>query len=247
MGAQERVGFPDFLDEFAPLLGRDPAGLERGHINDLALGRGHGFGVRLFEAQATHLVGVPAVVADELEAFVRDVLGDAGDEVARVEHLKIALDLRVHPRAVNDRVAGAAGLHFLDREWVADDVLREPLHVLAVHRTPGYFAGRLPAVRREERPLRDRAPAPARLPSLDLDPRDPPGTRRTPRLEEAAPPALHPQPGHHGAPARRWPGAAHPKALAPRPRTGPPLSKAAHRLESRFPAPQILRETLTIL
>jgi len=90
MGAQERVGFPDFLDEFAPLLGRDPAELERGHIDDLALGRGHGFGVRLFEAQATHLVGVPAVVADELEAFVRDVLGDAGDEVARAEHFKIA-------------------------------------------------------------------------------------------------------------------------------------------------------------
>jgi len=29
MGAQERVGFPDFLDEFAPLLGGDPAGLDQ--------------------------------------------------------------------------------------------------------------------------------------------------------------------------------------------------------------------------
>gem|GEM_PF-2329491 len=113
-------------------LGRDPAGFERGNVDDITLGHGHGFGVRLFEPLATHLVGVPAVVADELEAFVRDVLGDAGDEVARAEHFKIALDLRVHPRAVNDRVAGSVGLHFLHRERVADDVLGEPLHVLAV-------------------------------------------------------------------------------------------------------------------
>ena len=64
--------------------------------------------------------------------------GDAGDEVARAEHFKIAMDLRVHPRAVNDRVAGAVGLHFIDRERVADDVLGEALHVLVV-------AGRDPA------------------------------------------------------------------------------------------------------
>ena len=112
------VGFPDFLDEFAPLLGRDPAELERGNGDDLVLGRGHGFGVCLVEVLAAQLVRVPAVVADELKAFIRDVLGDAGDEVGRAEHFKIALDLRVHPRAGNDRVAGSVGLHFLDREWV---------------------------------------------------------------------------------------------------------------------------------
>ena len=34
--AEQWVGFPDFLDEFAPLFGRDPAGLERGNVDDLA-------------------------------------------------------------------------------------------------------------------------------------------------------------------------------------------------------------------
>jgi hypothetical protein len=67
----------------------------------------------------------------KLEAFVRDVMCDAGDELtegrqparicrseqserqfARAEHFKIALDL-----------PGAVGLHFTDREGVADDVL----------------------------------------------------------------------------------------------------------------------------
>jgi len=132
VGADQRVGFPDFLDELAPLFGRNPAGLERGNVDDIALGRIHDFGIRLLEPLAAHLVGIPSVIAHELEAFVRDVLGDAGDEVARAEHFKIALDLRVHPRAVNDRVPGAVGLHFIDRERVADDVLGEPLHVLAV-------------------------------------------------------------------------------------------------------------------
>lgn len=52
--------------------------------------------------------------------------------MARAEPFKIALDLRVHPGAVDDRVPGAAGLHFVDREGVADDVLGEPPYVLAV-------------------------------------------------------------------------------------------------------------------
>jgi len=56
------------------------------------------------------------------------MLGDAGDKVAGAEHFKVALDFRVHPGAVNDRVAGAVGLHFIDGEWVADDVLGQPLH-----------------------------------------------------------------------------------------------------------------------
>jgi len=41
--AQEWVGFPDFLDEFAPLFGRNPAGLERGNVDNIALGHVHGF------------------------------------------------------------------------------------------------------------------------------------------------------------------------------------------------------------
>jgi len=68
------------------------------------------------EPQAAHLIGIPSVIEHELETFVRDVLGDAGDEVAGVKHFKIALDLGVHPRAVNDRAPGGVGLHFLDRE-----------------------------------------------------------------------------------------------------------------------------------
>ena len=32
-----RVDFPDFLDEFEQLFGRNPAGLERGNVDDLAL------------------------------------------------------------------------------------------------------------------------------------------------------------------------------------------------------------------
>ncbi|MDZ4696507.1 MAG: hypothetical protein SGI86_15280 [Deltaproteobacteria bacterium] len=35
------------------------------------------------------------------KALVRDVLGDAGDGVARVERFKVARDLRVRPGAVN--------------------------------------------------------------------------------------------------------------------------------------------------
>ena len=58
----------------------------------------------------------------ELESFVRDVRGDAGDEVAGAKHFKIALDLGVHPRAVTDRVSGAVGLHFIGRERITDDV-----------------------------------------------------------------------------------------------------------------------------
>ena len=55
MQAQQGVGFPYLLDEFA---------------------------------LAPHLVRVPTIVPDELEAFVRDVLGDGGDEVAGIEHLE---------------------------------------------------------------------------------------------------------------------------------------------------------------
>lgn len=100
--AQERVGFPDFLDERAPFLGRNPAGFEVGDVDDLACGvSAPAFGLSPLYPLAPHLVAVPPVVADELEAFVRDVLGDAGDKVAWAQHLEIVPDLRVHPRAVN--------------------------------------------------------------------------------------------------------------------------------------------------
>ena len=37
--------------------------------------------------------------------------------------MKIALDLGVYPRAVNDRVSEVVRLHFIDRERLADHVL----------------------------------------------------------------------------------------------------------------------------
>lgn len=37
--------------------------------------------------------------------------GGGGDKVAGAKDFEIALDLEVHPRAVNDRVAGAVGRH----------------------------------------------------------------------------------------------------------------------------------------
>ena len=49
--------------------------------------------------------------------------GLAGDEVAGAKHFKIALDLGVQPRAVNDRVSGTVRLHFVDRKRITDDVL----------------------------------------------------------------------------------------------------------------------------
>ena len=57
-------------------------------------------------ALAAHLVGIPAVVADKLEALVGDVLGDGGDKVAGGEDLEVALNLRVEAGAVDDGPVG---------------------------------------------------------------------------------------------------------------------------------------------
>ena len=38
--------------------------------------------------------------------------------VARCKHFKIAQDFGVHPRALNGRVPGAIGRHFIDRERI---------------------------------------------------------------------------------------------------------------------------------
>ena len=59
-------------------LGGNPAGLERGDVDDL--GHVHDFGVSPLEPLSTHLIGIPSVVANELKAFVRNLLGDAGDK-----------------------------------------------------------------------------------------------------------------------------------------------------------------------
>ena len=74
-----------------------------------------------------HLVAVPTIVTDELEAFVGDVLGDGGDEVAGAEDLEVAVDLLVHAGAVDDRAIGtrtvqAVDLHLFDCKGIADDL-----------------------------------------------------------------------------------------------------------------------------
>jgi len=94
--AQERIGFPDLLNEPAPLGRGDTAGLVFGDVDDLnGLTRGRSLLGGTLHALATHLVGVPAVVADKLEALVRNMLRDGRDEVAGGEDLEVALSLRV--------------------------------------------------------------------------------------------------------------------------------------------------------
>ena len=65
------------------------------------------------------------------------MLGDRGDKVARGEDLEVAPDLLVHAAAVEDRSgcrsrARLGRPHLFDRKGVADDVLGEPFHVLAL-------------------------------------------------------------------------------------------------------------------
>ena len=54
-----------------------------------------------------------------------EMRGSAGGRAMKLQGLntfQIALDLGVHPRAVNDRVSGAVRLHFVDRKQNTDDV-----------------------------------------------------------------------------------------------------------------------------
>ncbi len=64
------------------------------------------------------------------------MLSDGGDKVARGEDLKVAVDLGVHPGAIDDGavlVHGVGGLelHFLKGERVANNVTGDALQVLA--------------------------------------------------------------------------------------------------------------------
>lgn len=76
-GAGERVEIPEKIVISGPKHPRRLRvvrglgfGLERGNVDDLALGVSRiGFGIRPLEALAAHLVGVPSVVADTLEAW----------------------------------------------------------------------------------------------------------------------------------------------------------------------------------
>ena len=107
-----------------------------GNVDDLHdLTRCRGLFGGTLVALAAHLVRIPPVVTDKLEALVRDVLGDGGDEVAWRENLEVALYLRVELGAVDDQAIGVglvrgADLHLLHGEGVADDVLGQAAQVL---------------------------------------------------------------------------------------------------------------------
>ena len=72
---------------------------------------------------APHFVGVPAVVADHLRAFVGNVLGNRRQEVRSRKNLEVAVDLRIQLRSVNNRVARELNRHFLNRKGSAQNVL----------------------------------------------------------------------------------------------------------------------------
>ena len=47
---------------------------------------------------------------------------------------KVALDLRIHSRAIENRIVRTIRLHLRNRKWIANNVLREVLDVLTLVR-----------------------------------------------------------------------------------------------------------------
>ena len=88
----------------------------------------------MLPALTAHLVGVPAVVTHHLKALIWNVLRDRCDKIARAEHLKVALDLRVHSRAIENRIVRTIHLHLRNRKRIANNVLREALDILTLIR-----------------------------------------------------------------------------------------------------------------
>ena len=87
LGAQKRVGLVDTLDEHRPAFANVTiAGVRLGvrlRLVVLVL-------IALLGAEAACLVGVVAVVADEVFALIGDVLGEFGEEVEGIEDLVVA-------------------------------------------------------------------------------------------------------------------------------------------------------------
>jgi len=107
VGAQQRVGLVDTLDEHGPaaagvvlrprccgLLGGCGPTLTRRHAAPSPRGRG---------VTPAGLVRVAAVVAGQVLAFIRDVLGKFSQEVERLEELEVAFD------AAEEVAAGGVG------------------------------------------------------------------------------------------------------------------------------------------
>ena len=67
---------------------------------------------------------------------------------------KVALDLRVHSRAIENRIARTIHLHLRNRKWIANNVLRESLDVLTLMRrdapTLGVSTNRAPDQTKQE-------------------------------------------------------------------------------------------------
>ena len=67
---------------------------------------------------------------------------------------KVALDLRVHSRAIENRIARTIHLHLRNRKWIANNVLREVLDVLTLMRrdapTLGVSTNRAPDQTKQE-------------------------------------------------------------------------------------------------
>ena len=103
--------------------------------------------LRTLPALTAHLVGVPTVITHHLKALIWNVLRDRCDKIARAERLKVALDLRIHSRAIENRVAQAIHLHLRNRKRIANNVLREALDVLTLIRRDAtalvYFESRM--------------------------------------------------------------------------------------------------------
>lgn len=78
---------------------------------------------------AARFVAVPAVVADHLNAFIRDVLGYRRDEVCGLEDFKVTVDFGVEARAVDEGVCRGFNGHFFNGKRVAQDVLGQALKV----------------------------------------------------------------------------------------------------------------------
>ena len=97
----QRVHVPDAEEQVAPAFGGQPGRRRWGN----ARAAGDQFRRQAALADATHFVGIPAVVADHLRPFVGDVLGDGRQEISGGEHLEVTVDLGVEPGAVDDDVA----------------------------------------------------------------------------------------------------------------------------------------------
>ena len=126
------------LDKLAPFFRGDTARLVLGYVNDLdpIFQLSHLLAFPLVSL-ASHLIGVPPVIANELITLIRDVQGNGCDKVARAEELKITIVLWVHPGAVDDRplwvnATRRAQLHLGGGKGVSNDVAGDSLEVFTL-------------------------------------------------------------------------------------------------------------------